>query len=184
MLILILGLALWWGAHFFKRAAPEARTRLGDAGRGYVALALGVSVVLMVWGYRVAPMGTVWWGPSAMMKGINNLLVLVAIYLFAASGMKTAVTRHIRHPQLLGFALWAFAHLLVNGDLPSLVLFGGLLLWSLAEIWAINSAEPGWQPPLVPVVPRREAMAALGAVLVFVVVGLIHGWLGYNPFGA
>ena len=60
--------------------------------------------------------------------------MLIAFYLFAASGMKTRVTAMTRHPQLIGFSLWAVAHLLVNGDLPSLVLFGGLLVWALVEM--------------------------------------------------
>ncbi len=184
MLILILGIALWWGAHLFKRLAPELRAGMGEKGRTRVALMLLLSVLLMIWGYRAAPIGTVWWGPSPMMKGINNLLVLLAFYLFAASGMKTGITRHIRHPQLTAFALWAFAHLLVNGDLPSLLLFGGLLAWSLVQMAVINRAAPDWQPPAHPTPFRQEAMAAIGALLVFGVVAMIHAALGYNPFGA
>lgn len=179
MLILILGLALWWGAHLLKRLAPQSRARLG---RGGVAGLLLLSVVLMVVGYRMAD-GPSWWGASAPLKGINNLLVLLAFYLFAAAGMKTRVTRHMRHPQLTGFALWAFAHLLPNGDLPSFVLFSGLLAWALVEMAVINRAEPRWTPPAGPFPARKEAMAAVGAIVVMLVVGLIHAWLGYNPFG-
>lgn len=184
MPILILGVALWWAAHLFKRAAPKARKSMGEAGKGAVTAALILSVLLMIWGYRIAPLGEVWWGPNAMMKGINNLLVLIAFYLFAASGMKTGIAQKLRHPQLIGFALWAFAHLLVNGDMPSLVLFGGLLLWACVEMMVINRAVPRWAPPAHAVPIRKEGMAALGAVIVFGVVGLIHMWLGYNPFGA
>lgn len=184
MFILLIGVLLWWAAHLFKRIAPRQRASLGEPGKGMVAGALILSVILMVWGYRSEPMGDVWWGPSPMMKGINNLLILLAFYLFAASGMKTGVTRRIRHPQLTAFALWTVAHLLVNGDAPSLVLFGGLLLWAIAEIVVINRADPNWQAPAHPVPIRQEAMAVIGAILVFGVVGLIHAWLGYNPFGA
>lgn len=181
MIVLVLGLALWWGAHLFKRMAPGPRERIGDRGKGIVAALVLLSVVLMTVGYRGAD-GPVWWGRSPMWTGINNLLVLVAFYLFAASGMKTRVTRLTRHPQLIGFSLWAFAHLLVNGDLPSLVLFGGLLVWALVEIALINRAEPAWTPP-PPAPVSKEIRAAVGAVVVFVVVGLVHAWLGANPFG-
>ncbi|MFV0302949.1 MAG: NnrU family protein [Paracoccus sp. (in: a-proteobacteria)] len=181
MLILILGVALWWGAHLWKRAAPGQRARFGEKGKGFVTAALILSVVLMVWGYRAAD-GAVWWGPSPALKGVNNLLVLLAFYLFAASGMKTGIARRIRHPQLTGFALWAFAHLLPNGDLPSFVLFGGLLVWSLVEMALINRAQPDWTPP-APVPARKEVMAVIGALVVFGIVGAIHAWLGYNPFG-
>lgn len=180
MFILILGVALWCGAHLLKRIAPGLRDRLG---RGGVTGLLVLSVVLMVLGYRMAD-GPVWWQPSAATKGINNLLVLVAFYLFAAAGMKTGITRRIRHPQLTGFALWAFAHLLPNGDLSSFVLFGGLGIWALAEMAVINRAQPDWTPPAGKVPASREIMAAAGAIIVMLVVGLIHGWLGYNPFGA
>lgn len=184
MLILVLGVALWWGAHLFRRLAPaELRARLGTSEKPVVAVLLAVSVVLMVLGYRAAD-GAVFWGPSPALKGINNLLVLVAFYLFAAAGMKTGIARRFRHPQLAGFALWAFAHLLVNGDVPSFVLFGGLLVWALVEMVVINRADPGWTPSLDSVPASKEIRAAAGAVVVFLVVGLIHMWLGYNPFGA
>ena len=181
MFLLILGVALWWAAHLFKRIAPERRAAMGDRGKGVVAGLLAVSVLLMVLGYRGAG-GPVWWGRSAPLVGINNLLVLAAFYLFAADGMKTRATAWVRHPQLTGFSLWAVAHLLVNGDLPSLVLFGGLLVWALVEIAVLNRAA-AWVPPAGPFPARKEAMAAMGAVVVMLVVGLVHGWLGYPAFG-
>ena len=181
MLPLILGMALWWGAHFFKRLAPQARAELGKGGRGLIAAVLIVAVLLMIWGYRISD-GPYWWGASAPLKGINNLLVLAAFYLFAADGMKTRITRHVRHPQLTAVSLWAFAHLIVNGDLPSLILFGGLLVWALVEMAVLGRAAP-WVPPAGPFPMRKEIMALAGAVIVMLVVGLIHTWLGYNPFG-
>lgn len=181
MLILILGVALWWAAHLFKRISPRKRAELGERGRGPVTILLILSVILMIWGYKIAG-GPVWWGRSPALVGINNLLVLAAFYLFAASGMKTRITASLRHPQLSGFALWAFAHLLVNGDLASFVLFGGLLIWALVEMAAINRAER-WTPPVGPFPARKEIMAAAGAVIVTLVIGLIHGWVGPVPFG-
>ena len=52
--LLILGIAIWWGAHLFKRIAPDARASLGDPGKGLVAVAIAVAIVLMVIGYRGA----------------------------------------------------------------------------------------------------------------------------------
>ena len=117
-----------------------------------------------------------------MLKGINNLLVLVAFYLFASSGSKNRIGTRFRHPQLTGFSLWAFAHLLVNGDLASFVLFGGLLAWALVEIMLLNRAG-AWKRRTGPFPARKEIMAAVGAVVVMLVVGLIHGWIGPWPFG-
>lgn len=181
MLILILGVALWWAAHLYKRVAPASRASMGERGKGMVTGLLVLSIILMVIGYQGAT-GAFFWGPNPALVGINNLLVLVALYLFAASGMKTRVTAMTRHPMLWGFALWAGAHLLVNGDTPSFILFGGLLAWSFVEMVAINRASP-WIRPTGPFPARKEAMAAVGAVIVMIVIGLIHGWIGPWPFG-
>lgn len=181
MVLLISGVALWWAAHLFKRMAPERRAALGDKGKGLIAILLILSVVLMVMGYQRAG-GPVWWGPSPALVGINNLLVLLAFYLYAADGMKTRVTAWLHHPQLTAFSLWAVAHLLVNGDLPSFILFGGLLVWAQVEIVLLNRAG-AWKRRSGPFPVRKEIMAAVGAVVVMLVVGLIHGWAGPWPFG-
>ena len=181
MVLLISGVALWWAAHLFKRVAPERRAALGEKGKGLVAVLLVLSVFLMARGYGQAE-GPVWWGRSAATTGINNLLMLLAFYLYAADGMGTRVTTWIRHPQLTGFSLWAVAHLLVNGDLASFVLFGGLLVWALVEIMLLNRAG-AWKRRTGPFPARKEIMAAVGAVVVMLVVGLIHGWIGPWPFG-
>jgi uncharacterized membrane protein len=181
MIVLVLGIALWWAAHLFKRFAPEPRARLGEAGKGLVAVALVVSIVLMVLGYRAAPFLPVW-SPPGVMVHLNNLLMFLAVYLFAASGLKTAITARIRHPQLAGVKTWAVAHLLVNGDLAAILLFGGLLGWAVAEVIVINRAEPDWPPP-PPAPARKEVIAVAGALVATLVIGLIHGWLGVWPFG-
>ncbi len=181
MVLLISGVALWWAAHLFKRVAPERRAALGEKGKGLVAVLLVLSVFLMARGYGQAD-GPVWWGRSPATTGINNLLMLLAFYLYAADGMGTRVTAWIHHPQLTGFSLWAVAHLLVNGDLASFVLFGGLLAWALVEIMLLNRAG-AWKRRTGPFPARKEIMAAVGAVVVMLVVGLIHGWIGPWPFG-
>ena len=183
MVLLILGVALWSFAHLARRVFPGFHGAMRGSERPMVTGMLILSVILMVIGYRSAD-ATMWWAATPMLKGINNLMVLAAFYLFAASGAKSRLGLRLRHPQLIGFSLWAAAHLLTNGDLPSLVLFGGLLVWALAEIVVINRADPGWSPPARPVPVRKEWTTAAAALAVFLVVGLIHGWIGPNPFGA
>ena len=182
MILLCLGVALWWAAHLWKRAAPAHRARFALRGKAVVAVALAASVLLMILGYRAAD-ATAWWAPTPMLKGLNNLLVLAGFYLFAASGAKSTLGRRLRHPQLLGFSLWAGAHLLVNADAPSFVLFGGLLAWALTQIAIINRAEPGWSPSPAPISWAREARVALSALVVFGVVGWLHGVIGPRPWG-
>ena len=181
MILLVLGLALWWAAHLFKRIAPGPRLAMGEAGKGVVAVALVASVVLMVIGYRGADVVPLW-EPPAFLRHVNNLLMLLAFYLFAASGMKTRITGLIRHPQLTGFKTWAVAHLLVNGDAASVVLFGGLLAWAVVAVIVINRTTPRPAPP-PPASLGNEIGALVGAWLVLGAVGGLHAWLGYNPFG-
>ena len=182
MILLILGMALWWVAHLFKRAAPGPRLAMGDSGKAVVAVAVILSVVLMVIGYRGAEYVSLW-QPPAFLRHINNLLMLLAFYLYAASGMKTRITAVIRHPQLTAVKTWAVAHLIApnNGDLASVVLFGGLLAWAVVSVIVINRATPRPAPP-PPASMGKEIGAVVGAVVVMGVVGGVHTWLGYNPF--
>lgn len=176
---LLPGLALWYAGHFFKRLLPGPRARLGDAGRAVAALLILAGVVLMVVGYRGWDAPQIWY-PPAWTLHLNNLLVLVAFYLFAASGVKSRVATRLRHPQLGAVKAWATAHLLVNGDLASIVLFGGLLAWAILEVITINRAQPEWTAPAWRG-PAAEVKAVVGTLVAFALVALIHDWLGYRP---
>lgn len=189
MTLIVLGLALWWAAHLWKRVAPGSRARSGDPGKGIVAVLVLAGLVLMVIGWR----GSDWlgipgaefvpvWDPPGFLVYVNNLLMLFAFYLYAASGMKTRITRVIRHPQLTAVKTWAVAHLLVNGDLAAIVLFGGILVWAVVSVILINRAEPRGPLP-EPAAMGREIGAVAGAVLVMGVVMMIHNWLGVPPWG-
>ncbi|UWQ21687.1 NnrU family protein [Jannaschia sp. W003] len=180
MIVLVLGLLLWAGAHFFKRIAPDARARLGDRGKGLVALLLVVSVVLMVLGYRAAP-ADAYWAPPAWTKHLNNLLMLVAFYLFGVGAAKGTTAGWLRHPQLTAVVLWSAAHVLANGEIKALVLFGGLGLWAVAEMIVINRAQP-WERPAATSVKGDVKALVIGLVL-YAVVAAVHVWLGVWPFG-
>ncbi|MFM2388525.1 MAG: hypothetical protein RLZZ437_80 [Pseudomonadota bacterium] len=184
MTILITGMALWWAAHLFKRLAPGPRAAMGNAGKGLMAVILLGSVILMVIGYRGAE-GPVYWGRSPALVGINNLLMLVAFYIYAVGGPKGAriwLGTKLRHPQLTGFSIWAAGHLLVNGDMPSFVLFGGLLAWAIVEILLINAQDGAWTPPAR--APKRKEFVYVIVTLVVVgVIMAIHNWLGVQPWG-
>jgi uncharacterized membrane protein len=181
MTLIVLGLALWWAAHLWKRVAPGSRAAMGDAGKGLVTVLVLASLVLMVMGYRGVDHVDLWYPPRFLIH-VNNLLMLFAFYLYAASGMKTRITRVIRHPQLTAVKAWAVGHLLVNGDLASVVLFGGILAWAVVEVILINKAVP--RGPLPEPAPLgKEIGAVVGAVVVMGVVMLIHNWLGVPPWG-
>lgn len=178
--LLILGMALWWAAHLFKRVMPDRRAAMGDAGKGAVAAALAVSIVLMIIGYRMTEFIAIWFPPGFLVH-VNNLLVLIAIFMMSPAGQKGLVLNKLRHPMLTGFGLWAVAHLLVNGDLAAIVLFGGFVVWAVIEARVINAAEPAWSPG-APGTLAKDAMFLAGSVVLVIVIGLIHGWLGPWPF--
>ena len=186
-LLLIAGLALWAGAHLYRAVAPARRAamteRMGEASKGLFAALIVLSVVLMVLGYRAAPVLAVWYPPPWTVH-LNNLLVLIALYVYLTTATKPGtawVMGSLRHPQLTGFKIWAAAHLLVNGDLASILLFGGLLAWAVAEVIVANRS-----PSLV---DRSKAgiespWIHLAIVLAaYAVIALIHGWVGPWPFG-
>lgn len=181
MFLLILGVVLWAAAHFFKRIAPDFRAEIGDRGKGLVALALVLSVLLMIFGYRVSD-GAFFWGRHPATVGINNLLMILALYFTSPGPKKGALFYKMRHPMLTGFLLWAVAHLLVNGDVPSFILFGGLGAWAIAEMVVINRAEPNWTPPAKGSI-AKDGMFLVASVVLLAVIGFVHTWLGYPTFG-
>lgn len=182
MTILIIGVALWAAAHFFKRAMPTARANLGEKrGKGVVAITLAVSVVLMIIGYRSVETADVLWDAPSYARHINNLLILIAIFLMSPAPRKGKLFNNVRHPMLIGFALWAGAHLLVNGDMASLVLFGGLLAWALVEMAVINKSEGAWTPTETGTV-AKDGMFLGASIVLMGVIGFIHGLVGPSPF--
>ncbi|WP_371156340.1 NnrU family protein [Jannaschia sp. 2305UL9-9] len=180
MLGIIAGLALWSGAHFFKRLAPARRAGLGDKGRGLVAVVSVLGIVLMVLGYRASAFIPVWHPPAAF-TGINNLLMLAVFYLFGVGAAKGALSARLRHPQLTAVILWAVAHLLVNGDLAAILLFGGMLAWAVMQIAIINRSQPWDRPSEVSL--RGDLKAGVIGVVLMALVAGVHAWLGVNPFG-
>ncbi|MDJ0823805.1 MAG: NnrU family protein [Paracoccaceae bacterium] len=179
LVILILGLALWVGAHYFKRLMPDQRSAMGDAGKGVVAVAVLISLGLMIWGYRGAAFIPVWTPPSFMVH-INNLLMLGAVFLYGMSATTGRLRGRLRHPQLLAVKIWAVAHLLVNGDLASIILFGGLLLWAGGSVALINRAEE-WDRP-APGEAKKDVLLVVITLVMFAIISGIHIWLGVWPF--
>jgi uncharacterized membrane protein len=180
--LLILGIALFAGAHLFKRVAPDARARLGEnAGKGLVAVLLVVSVVLMAQGYGRAEYVPLWQLPF-WVEHIVALLMLLAAYLFFVTYTKGTITARMRHPQLTAVKLWATLHLLVNGSLAGVILFGGLLAWAVVEVIAINRSQPWDRPTDVSV--RGDLIAAAVGLVGYGIATWLHVVQGVWPFGA
>lgn len=185
MTLLILGLALFCAGHLFPVFAPAARAaaveRLGAGPyRGAHALVALAAIVLMVIGYKQAAVVNLWF-PPAWTVHLNNLLMLIAVFLLGAKHAKSSVKRHVRHPMLWSVVLWAVAHLLVNGDLASVVLFGGLLAWAVAAMLGSNARDGAWIRPPEGTTAGLVRHLVITAV-VFGLIIVIHGpLLGVRP---
>ena len=184
MTLLILGLILWVGAHFFKRLMPGQRARIGDAGKGIVALLVVASLILIIIGYRWADFIPVW-SPPEFFKHLVGPIMLLAFWIYgssAAKGAKAWPAYKLRHPQLLAVKIWAAAHLLANGDLASILLFGTMLVWAGVTVMLVNRAEPHWVAP-APAGQKTYIRLSIITLLLFTIVVAIHTYLGVPPFG-
>lgn len=177
MTLLIAGLLIWSLVHFIPSLANPLKQNLTDrfGPNGYklvfTALIL-LSIAFMVFGWRSIEPTLLYMLPYSL-KHVFMLLIFIAFILFGASNYPTRIKRYVRHPQLMGVVVWALAHLLLNGDSRSLVLFGGLGIWAILEIILINRREGAWvkqDPPAW----TRELRGLAISVVVFVVFAVAH----------
>lgn len=185
MVWLVLGVVLWSAVHLIPGVAAASRAkaigRLGEQRyKGLFTLAIVTSLVLIVVGWRSAPAIGLY-APPSWGDWAAATMVLVALILFAASALASNLKRWIRHPQLTGVALWALAHLLANGDLRSLVLFGALGSWAVVEMLAINRRDGARTRP-DPLPWAGELKPVLGGLIVYAALFWVHPYLfGVSP---
>jgi len=180
-LLLILGIVLFVGAHWFKRLSPDSRAAMGETkGKGIMAVVMLGGLILLIIGYRNAGFVNVWI-PPAFMVHIANLLILIGFWFFALSAIPGTMSARVRHKQLTGVKAWAVGHLLVNGDLASIILFGSMLAWAVVSVILINRAQPTWERPANASV-KNDGIAFVVGLVLYGVVAAIHTWLGYYPF--
>jgi uncharacterized membrane protein len=154
LLVMILGLVLFFAPHIFttrRDARAQAIARLGEG--TYKILYAVVSLAglaLIVWGfasYRATGWIDVWYPPKAM-KHISVALMLPAVILVVASYLRGRIYATLKHPMLAGIKLWAAAHLLANGDLGSIILFGSFLGWAVYDRISLKHRTDGGGPPI------------------------------------
>lgn len=179
--LLILGLFLWVFGHNLKSFLPKQRQAWGDAGKGVAAAIIFGGIVALVTGYRLSEAVDLATPPNAL-RHINNVMMLFALYFMSPAPKRGVLLNGVRHPMLIGFKLWALAHLLVNWDFASILLFGGLLAWAVTTMIRINRADPEWTPRPKGR-PLMDGVMAVGCIALMGVIGAIHNWLGYWPFG-
>jgi len=138
MTILILGLVVFIGSHAFTMArGPRAQAiaRLGEGPyKALYSLVSLIGLILIVWGFGQYRAGgyTQVWNPPVWTRHLAVLLVWPAFIAFTAAYLPGRIKGALKHPMLAGLKIWALAHLLANGDLGSMLLFGALLAWAVA----------------------------------------------------
>lgn len=187
MLILVLGMLLFFGPHSISMAAPSFRERMAarhePAWKGVYALVSLVGFALIVYGYAVARQDpTVLWTPPAWLYAVVPVFLVPVFVLFLAPYFPGRVSRLVGHPQLLAVKLWATAHLLVNGTLADVVLFGVFLVWAGVLHASLKRRAPRKIPGLPVSKANDVVLLVLGLGLYAVFVFWLHqAWLGVDP---
>jgi uncharacterized membrane protein len=191
MLVLVAGLVLFLGVHSVSIAAPGWRqgmlARLGDKPwKGLYSLASAIGLVLLVVGYGLARRSpVVLYTPPAGLRHLALVVMLPVFPLLLAAYLPGRIKTAARHPMLLAVKLWAAAHLLANGTLADLLLFGGFLAWAVADRISVKrrSAAEAHAVPAAPPSAANDAIVVVGglaAYALFLFWG--HRWLtGVSP---
>lgn len=173
LLVMILGLALFFGVHTLTtRRGLRARfvASMGEGGYkiGYSLLS-AAGLALIVWGfahYRATGWIDVWSPPTAF-KHIAVALMLPAVIMVVASYIRGRIYTTLKHPMLTGIKLWAAAHLLANGDLGSIILFGSFLGWAVFDRISLKRRLDAGAPPIPVGGPTNDLIAVAVGVIAY-----------------
>jgi uncharacterized membrane protein len=177
LLGMILGLVLFLGVHTLT-TQREVRARViassGEGGYkiGY-SLVSALGLVLIVWGfahYRATGMWEIWTPPTAL-KHLTVALMLPAVILVVASYIRGRIYTTLKHPMLTGIKLWAAAHLLANGDLGSIILFGSFLGWAVFDRISLKHRADSGAPPIPVGGPGNDLIAVAVGIVAYLALG-------------
>jgi uncharacterized membrane protein len=190
MLLLILGLALFLGTHAFTMArGPRAALvgRFGDTPYkiGYSVLSLaGLVLIGQGFGQYRAGQWIEVWSPPVWTRHLSLVLVWAAFICLVAAYVPGRIKRALKHPMLVAVKIWALSHLLANGDLGSMLLFGAILAWAVMARVSVkrrrdevrDHAGPAVQPAGI----RNDLVAVgIGSLAWFAFARWLHpAWIG------
>jgi uncharacterized membrane protein len=177
--ILILGLIVFIAPHVFvtrREARAAAVARLGEwPYKGLFSLISIIGVILIGWGfarYRASGYIPVW-SPPDWTRHVAVALMWPAIVFFVAAYIPGNIKRTLKHPMLVGVKLWAFAHLLANGDLGSIILFGGILAWAVFDRISLKRRTDPGAPPIPVGGWGNDVAAVIVGTLVYLALGFL-----------
>jgi uncharacterized membrane protein len=189
MTTLVIGLILFLGIHSVSIVAPDWRDRTavrigGGPWRGLYSLISIAGFVLLIWGYGIARQHpVVLYPPPTWSRHAAALLMLPVFPLIFAAYLPGRIKAALKHPMIIGVALWALAHLIANGTLADLLLFGGFLAWAV-----IDRASYAWRSQraihTAPASKFNDLIAVLVGIALYVTFAFwLHPrWIGVAPF--
>jgi uncharacterized membrane protein len=190
MTLLIFGIVLFLGIHAVSMNRPGREALIGRLGAGgYKGLYSLVSVVgfgLMVWGfgsYRAAGMIPIW-EPPTWTRHLSALVMVPVLPMLFSAYAQGFIKARLKHPMILAVKTWALAHLLANGDLGSILLFGSFLVWAVMAFASMRRRPVDETKNFVPN-PGQDAAAVIGGLIAYgAMVGGLHRYLiGVGVFG-
>jgi len=190
MTMLIVGLVLFLGIHSISIAAPQWRDaqvalRGDKAWKGIYAVISIVGFALLLYGYGLARQApVVLYNPPTWMRHLTLLLMIPVFPLLIAAYAPGRIKTAAKHPMLVATKLWAFSHLLANGTLADVLLFGGFLAWAVADRISLKK-RPARPLPGAPASPLNDVIAVVGGLAIYALfVFAAHRWLfGVSPLG-
>ncbi len=191
MLVLILGLVVFLGVHSVSIVAPRWRTatiaRLGEKPwKGLYSIVAGIGLALVIVGFGMARREpVVLYAPPAGLRHLALLVMVPVFPLLFAAYLPGRISRAAKHPMLAAVKLWALAHLLANGSLADVLLFGGFLVWAVVDRIAVKRrpAAEAHEAPGAPPLRYNDGVAVVAGVIVYgAFIFGAHRWLtGVSP---
>lgn len=177
MAVLLIGLTLFLGIHLLPMVAGMRARLVGSLGEGsYKVLFSLVSLAglgLIVWGKASADFVAVY-DPPSWGRHVTMLLVLLAFIFLVSFHLKGHIRQTLRHPFLTAIILWGIGHLLSNGDLASILLFGGFVVYSVVDILSVNARKPA---PVFQATLKHDLIAVVAGTAIYGCVLYFHGGL-------
>jgi uncharacterized membrane protein len=192
LLVMIVGLVLFLGPHVFVSMRAQRESVIAAVGewpyKGIFAVITLIGLIVTGYGFAayrgdgIIPV----WSPPAFMRHITEALMWPAAVFVVAAYIRGDIARKLKHPMLVGVKTWALAHLLANGDLGGIILFGSILAWAVYDRITLKRRRDPGGPPIPYGGRRNDVIAVIVGTLLYVALGLwFHpAVIGMKVFGS
>jgi len=174
LIVMVAGLVVFLGTHLVttQRDLRGALIKRYGASVYKVAYSVlsGIGLLLIIYGfsrYRATGWINVWYPPTGM-RHLALLLMLPASIIFVSAYLRGHIWRTLKHPMLVAIKIWALAHLLANGDLGSIILFGSILGWAVFDRISLKHRDDEGGPPIPYGGVRNDVLAVIVGLIVYV----------------